>query len=80
VVVTIYEAIHQGVFSNFLLLSAIKVSGLITNVPKPSLLSFLKVTDQVSPTVMKILHKYTHTHVYISIVMFSESRKESKTL
>jgi len=34
--------------------------------------------ESVTPTVMKILCK--HTHVYISIGMLSESRKESKTL
>jgi hypothetical protein len=31
----------------------------------------------ITPTFMKIPHK--HTHIYISTVMFSESRKESKT-
>jgi len=45
---TIYEAIHYAVLSNFLLLSAIKFYGLINIVPKPSLQSFLNVTDQVS--------------------------------
>jgi len=46
----IYEAIHYAVFSNFLLLSAIKVQQLISTntVPKPSLQSTLNVTDQLS--------------------------------
>jgi hypothetical protein len=33
----------------------------------------------VTPTFMKVLYKHTHTHIYISTVMFSEPRKESKT-
>jgi len=45
---TIYEAIRYAVFSNFLLLSDIKVYRLISTVPKPSLQSFLNVMDQVS--------------------------------
>jgi hypothetical protein len=34
----------------------------------------------VTFTFMEILHKHTYTHVYISTVMFLESRKKSKTL
>jgi len=45
---TIYEAIHYAVFSNILLLLAIKVYGLISTVAKPSLPSFLSITDHVS--------------------------------
>jgi len=45
---TIYEGIHYELFSNILLLSTIKVYKLISSVPKPSLQSFLNVTDQVS--------------------------------
>jgi len=45
---TIYEAIHYVVFSNFLLLSAIKVYRLISTVPKTSLISSLSVIPQIS--------------------------------
>jgi len=46
----IYEAIHHAVFSNFLSVSAITVSTLISTntVPKPSIESTLTVTEQVS--------------------------------
>jgi len=52
---TIYEAKHYALFSNFLLLSAIKVYRLISTVPKPSLHSSLNITDQVST------HSYKNT-------------------
>jgi len=45
---TIYEGIYYVLLSNILLLSTIKVYELISSVPKPSLKSFLNVTDQVS--------------------------------
>ena len=80
VVGIIYEATHYAVFSNFLLVSTTKVyEPISTNtVPKPSPVS---MSENVTPTLRKTL-KYAHTHthtVYISIVRFPESRKESKT-
>jgi len=43
---TLYEVIYYAVFSNFLLLADTKVYRLISTVPKPSLQSFLNVTEQ----------------------------------
>jgi len=72
---TIYEAIHCAVLPNFLLLPAIKVQQLLSTTTVPTVLECHR--PSVTPTFMKILN--THT-VYISIFMFSESKKESKTL
>jgi len=60
---TIYEAIHYAVFSIFTLLSAIKVYRLISTVPKPSLQSFLNVTDQVSHP--QLWTCYINIHMFI---------------
>ena len=49
-----------------------------TTIPKPSLQSLLTVTHPVSHPHLQKYYINTHT-VYISIVMFSESRKDSKT-
>jgi len=78
----IYEAIHHAVFSNFLSVSAITVSQLISTntVPKPSIESTLTVTEQVSqPHIGKYQNKHTHT-VYISTIRFPESRKNRKNI
>jgi len=77
---TIYEAIHYAVLSNFLLLSAKKFYGLINIAPKPSLWSFLNVTDQVSQPQLWKYYVSTHTYIFISIVMLPESSKERKSL
>jgi len=45
---TTYEATYDAGFSIVLLLLGIKVYRLISTVPKPSLQSFLNVTDQMS--------------------------------
>jgi len=45
---TIHEAIHYAVFSNFLLLSALKVWGFISAVAKLSVQSFFNDINQVS--------------------------------
>jgi len=71
---TIYEAIHYAVFSNILLFSAIRVyltpdqhhcHNRYTVFPQCH-------RPNVTLTVMKILHKYTH--IYISIVMLPERK------
>jgi len=71
---TIYEAIHYAVFSNFLLLSAIKVKGLINTVPKPRLSSVLYTKCRLHN--IKTLRK--HTNVYTSIASFQKAGRRAK--
>ena len=63
---TIYEAKYYAVFFNFLQLSAIKLLGLISTVPKPSLQSILTVTDKVSQAQLRKYWANTHTRLYFS--------------
>ena len=61
---TIYESIHYAIFSNFLLISAIKVQEPISTASKPSL-DFLQChRPSVTPTFVKILHKHTHMFIF----------------
>ena len=71
-----YEAIHYTLFSYFVLLSVIKVYGLISTIPKPSLQSSLNVTTKCQPTPIKILHK--HTQVYTAIATFMKAGRRAK--
>jgi len=71
---TIYEAIHNADFSNIPFLSAIKVYGLICTVAKPSLLSFLNVTDQASHPQLWKHYVNTHTHLYFNWQVIRKQR------
>jgi len=60
---TTYEAMYHADFSIILLLLAIKFCRLIATVPKPSLQSFLNVTNRMShPQLWKY---WVKTHMFI---------------
>ena len=73
---TIYEAITYAVFSNFLLLSAIKFYWLLITAPTHSLLSFSISHKKYHTTNIKILNK--RTHIYTSKVSFLKAERRAK--